>query len=190
MSTRTVRRPVQPGSAPAPAPSPGLMSGGEETLFDPWSSETPPIAGGSSSSTSNSNSTATSASASSSKAPSRPPLGSRTSLRRRQRTYSSDLLGSFEDEDHVGPLHPLEGEAGAVGQGTSAGDSRPTLKRLTSETERLAEIASGGSRSGSEVGSMRGSFDLLRMTPNDVSPAGEVEVLVHQVRFCPLSHND
>ena len=53
--------------------------------------------------------------------------------------------------------------------------SRPTLMRLTSETER--QVAES-SRSGSE----RGSLDLLRMsTANAGGAAEEVEVLVHKV---------
>ncbi|KAK4686489.1 hypothetical protein P7C73_g3625, partial [Tremellales sp. Uapishka_1] len=68
--------------------------------------------------------------------------------------------------------HPLDSTSGE----SSSDVSRPTLRRLTSETERQAAAADGSSRGGSE----RGSLDLLRMTPG--SENGEVEVLVHQVK--------
>ncbi|OCF38070.1 hypothetical protein I316_00294 [Kwoniella heveanensis BCC8398] len=60
--------------------------------------------------------------------------------------------------------------------------SRPSLHRLTSETER--QVAES-SRSGSEyTGSMRGSLDLLRMSAVDEQQAsgGEVEVLIHTIK--------
>ena len=61
-----------------------------------------------------------------------------------------------------------------------AGDSRPRLKRLTSETERqVAESSRSGPPS---EGSTRGSFDMLRMTEANGDDAGlEVEVFIHQV---------
>ncbi|WVF72943.1 hypothetical protein IAT40_007761 [Kwoniella sp. CBS 6097] len=59
--------------------------------------------------------------------------------------------------------------------------SRPSLHRLTSETER--QVAES-SKSGSEyTGSMRGSLDLLRMsTVDEQSSGGEVEVLIHTIK--------
>jgi hypothetical protein len=71
--------------------------------------------------------------------------------------------------------------------------SRPTLRRLTSETEK--QVA-GSSRSGGTgsvgTGSARGSLDLLRMSAVEKEQHGrEVEVLLHQVsvpghRVCPV----
>jgi len=69
--------------------------------------------------------------------------------------------------------HPLES---AEDGSQSPPDSRPSLRRLTSETER--QVAES-SRSGSE----KGSLDLLRMSmvqDGDVGN-GEVEVLIHYV---------
>ncbi|EIW71958.1 hypothetical protein TREMEDRAFT_58102 [Tremella mesenterica DSM 1558] len=84
------------------------------------------------------------------------------SLRRRQRHLSRDLAREDDLE------HPLSGN-------DEEGESRPTLKRLTSEAEKMA----GSSKSESE-GSIRGSFDLLRM--NLEEGGDEVEVLVHRVK--------
>ena len=56
-------------------------------------------------------------------------------------------------------------------------ETRPTLRRLLSETER--QVAES-SRSVSDTTSLRDSFDLLRMTPND-EHVTEVEVILHQV---------
>lgn len=67
--------------------------------------------------------------------------------------------------------------------------SRPALRRLTTETERqVAEGSmSGRSDGGSAGASARGSLDMLRMsTPGGAeggNGAGEVEVLIHQVRL-------
>jgi hypothetical protein len=68
------------------------------------------------------------------------------------------------------PHHTKNGSLDVLGD-----VSRPTLMRLTSETER--QVAES-SRSGSE----RGSLDLLRMsTSNAGAGAEEVEVLIHKV---------
>jgi hypothetical protein len=77
------------------------------------------------------------------------------------------------------PLHTIDllddGRRGSPGNDVLSDVSRPTLMRLTSETER--QVAES-SRSGSE----RGSLDLLRMsTANAGGAAEEVEVLVHKV---------
>ena len=80
--------------------------------------------------------------------------------------------------------HPLGGDDE---NGGSPPDSRPTLRRLTSETER--QVAES-SRSGSE----RGSLDMLRMSVTTNGEGGgsgsgsgsgsrEVEVLIHHVGF-------
>ena len=82
-----------------------------------------------------------------------------TSLRRRSRHASRDD-------------HPLDGE-----EPGSPPDSRPSLRRLTGETER--QVAES-SRSGSE----RGSLDMLRMTTpqdKDGTESAEIEVLIHKV---------
>jgi hypothetical protein len=58
------------------------------------------------------------------------------------------------------------------------------LRRLTSETERhVAESSRSGASDG--TGSVRGSFDLLRMST--VEESKEVEVLIHQV--CEVCFN-
>ena len=77
------------------------------------------------------------------------------------------------------PLHTVDllddSRRGSPGNDVLSDVSRPTLMRLTSETER--QVAES-SRSGSE----RGSLDLLRMsTANAGGAAEEVEVLVHKV---------
>lgn len=79
-------------------------------------------------------------------------------------------------------VHPLEGKHVDRDEDEQSDVSRPTLRRLTSETERqvaeLAESSKSGGASQSS-GSNRGSLDLLRMTPTEGS--SEVEVLVHHV---------
>jgi hypothetical protein len=77
------------------------------------------------------------------------------------------------------PLHTIDllddSRRGSPGNDILSDVSRPTLMRLTSETER--QVAES-SRSGSE----RGSLDLLRMsTAHAGGAAEEVEVLVHKV---------
>ncbi|WWC72086.1 uncharacterized protein I206_106046 [Kwoniella pini CBS 10737] len=79
--------------------------------------------------------------------------------------------------------HPLSGPTPPTIHTDILGDiSRPNLKRLTSETERqVAESSKSGSEYGG--GSVRGSFDLLRMTPGGADDESrEVEVLIHTVK--------
>jgi hypothetical protein len=77
------------------------------------------------------------------------------------------------------PAHPLSASK-SVGRSNDVLDvSRPSLRRLTTETER--QVAES-SRSGSEGGSLRGSLDMLRMSAGEGVGGGEVEVLIHQVR--------
>ncbi|ORX40522.1 hypothetical protein BD324DRAFT_677980 [Kockovaella imperatae] len=86
-----------------------------------------------------------------------------TSPLRRRRLNGAFFNDSENGED--GSDHPLS-------LASSPGDSRPTLSRLLSETERqVAESSTSG------ASSTRGSLDLLRM-----SKAEEVEVFVHQVK--------
>ncbi|WRT70157.1 uncharacterized protein IL334_007151 [Kwoniella shivajii] len=131
--------------------------------------------------------------------PSTSPRLNRSLIRRRTSSYnntpkipsysstssSPNLNSNIEDKF---PTHPLEGITPPTQYSDTLGDiSRPTLKRLTTETERhVAE--STGSRSGSEFtgnGSVRGSFDILRMTPggsNSDESSREVEVLIHTIK--------
>jgi hypothetical protein len=97
------------------------------------------------------------------------------SIRRRPHTRQSS--SQIDDDDH-----PLDRGSGSH---TPEEDvSRPALRRLTSETERhVAESSRSGASDG--TGSVRGSFDLLRMST--VEESKEVEVLIHQV--CEVCFN-
>ena len=91
------------------------------------------------------------------------------------RSTSLQLRHRFNTPVPNPTVHPLS--LATVNASLSDDASRPTLRRLVSETER--QVAES-SRSGSDAGSLRGSFDLLRMSPAGTS--AEVEVLLHQVR--------
>ncbi len=109
---------------------------------------------------------------------------------RRRRLASEDLDNPWDSSSSTAPessSHPLAGPSRSLhasaaqsrrGSDATAEASRPALTRLTSETEREVEAAGIASRSSTDGGSLRGSFDLLRTA---LKPAGEVEVLVHQV---------
>ncbi|KAK1921973.1 hypothetical protein DB88DRAFT_376069 [Papiliotrema laurentii] len=88
------------------------------------------------------------------------------------------------DESPEPPIHPLSVATGGNeldDTDDAASDvSRPTLRRLTSQTERqVAESSRSGAGSQSE-GSARGSLDMLTMSQKE--PSAEVEVLVHHVK--------
>jgi len=111
------------------------------------------------------------------------PLSTSNSLRRRQRLQIDTASPSKKTTPH--PLDhetALPGSARLGSNAVEVGDdvSRPALRRLTSETERQVEE----SRS-SEGGSLRGSFDMLRMSSVEPNSSGEVEVLIHRVRSFP-----
>ena len=94
----------------------------------------------------------------------------RLSIRRR-------LVDEDEAADQLHPLTPT----GEMEFDMRSDVSRPTLRRLTSETERqVAELAEStrSGPSGASEGS-RPSLDMLRMSSGEESE--EVEVLVHQV---------
>ncbi len=105
---------------------------------------------------------------------------------RRRRQASDDAIDppwrAFDEDDW---RHPLAGPSGSTSSSTSAlGEdtaeaSRPKLKRLTSEVDREVAAASAASRSSIDDQSLRGSLDLLRTA---LKPAGEIEVLMHQVK--------
>ena len=87
---------------------------------------------------------------------------------RRRRPRENGQRGSIDGfDDDTPPPHPLTSN-GLID--LDPPDSRPTLTRLLSETERqVAESSTSG------ASSTRGSLDLLRM-----SKAEEVEVFIHQ----------
>ena len=58
--------------------------------------------------------------------------------------------------------------------------SRPTLKRLTGETER--QVAESSQSASEAASSARSSMDLLRMTSVEST---ELEVMLHQVSMGP-----
>ena len=93
----------------------------------------------------------------------------------------SPVRQAYDDERSMtsADSHPLDEDLSheAKHEHTAADISRPTLRRLTSETER--QVAESSSASVSE-GSNRGSFDSLRMTKG-TEESKEVEVLVHHV---------
>ncbi|WVR00134.1 hypothetical protein IAU59_007276 [Kwoniella sp. CBS 9459] len=95
-----------------------------------------------------------------------PPLGSGIKSKSKPTSHPLAQVGPTPPTHHVDVLGDI---------------SRPSLHRLTSETER--QVAES-SRSGSEyTGSMRGSLDLLRMSAVDEqSSPGEVEVLIHTIK--------
>jgi hypothetical protein len=95
------------------------------------------------------------------------PLDTSSTLRRRPHTRQN----SAQDDD-AGPLIETAGALEDV--------SRPTLRRLTSETERQVAESSRSGSDGAGGGSLRGSFDHLRMSTVDEG-SREVEVLVHGV---------
>ncbi|WVW86263.1 hypothetical protein I302_108305 [Kwoniella bestiolae CBS 10118] len=95
-----------------------------------------------------------------------PELGGRRTLRSRNGAQTPRMT------------HPLSALTPPTLYTDVLGDvSRPNLMRLTSETERqVAESSASG-------GSMRGSLDLLRMTPTEAGEDGrEVEVLIHTIK--------
>ncbi|KAK8853271.1 hypothetical protein IAR55_003974 [Kwoniella newhampshirensis] len=78
------------------------------------------------------------------------------------------------------PPHPLSHPTPPTHHNDVLGDiSRPALKRVTTETER--QVAESSRSGGSE--SLRGSFDVLRMsTVDEPASGGEVEVLIHTIK--------
>ncbi|WWD19684.1 hypothetical protein CI109_104146 [Kwoniella shandongensis] len=76
--------------------------------------------------------------------------------------------------------HPLSHSTPPTHHTDVLGDiSRPALKRVTTETER--QVAESSRSGGSE--SLRGSFDVLRMsTVDEPTGGGEVEVLIHTIK--------
>lgn len=121
-----------------------------------------------------------------------PPQPSTSRNVSRQSSVRRRRLDLDIDESPEPPIHPLSVATGGNefdDTDDAASDvSRPTLRRLTSQTERqVAESSRSGAGSQSE-GSARGSLDMLTMSQKE--PSAEVEVLVHHVRhldFVPLS---
>jgi hypothetical protein len=99
------------------------------------------------------------------------------------------LYRDLDEGEAADQLHPLT-PTGEIEFDMRSDVSRPTLRRLTSETERqVAELAEStrSGPSGASEGS-RPSLDMLRMSSGEASE--EVEVLVHQVRtLCPLDRD-
>jgi len=94
-----------------------------------------------------------------------------------------------DDNEAADQVHPLT-PTGEEELDTRSDVSRPTLRRLTTETERqVAELAestrSGPSGASGPSEGSRPSLDMLRMSSTEEST--EVEVLVHHVgAACPI----
>ena len=121
--------------------------------------------------------------------PSSPPLRIQTSSPNPSRRSSLRRRIADNGVDSPSDLHPLSAlSSHEDGFNDDESDvSRPTLRRLTSDIEKqVAESSkSGGGVSSEASGSVRGSFDLLRMSRPD-EQSTEVEVLVHHVRRSPF----